>query len=239
MSKVELGVKSLVENCSHNSALPCLRAFLGIPSTQFIIWIYSLWTTLSIVPESCLCSRWTSPFSLQGCPGTANAEFSTALDLEGRDRQSRSGTDWAPDDQPHHRQGLMGWCVVDSNNLSTRQCSSLLLLGTFGPWSLPGIACMPCAGGAGKGHRTKCFSHEKHVTCIHKSLLLTVAQSLHQCWSPERTLRDWGQVLVQGEDDQGGKKNSSTQGGVVWQPRGPGCLLSYRMVEGKPCIHLL
>lgn len=88
-----------VQNCSHNSVLPCLGTFLGIPSTQFAIWIYSLWTKLSIVPESCLGSRWTSPFSLLGYPGTGNAEFSAALDLEGGGRQNRSGTDWAPDDQ--------------------------------------------------------------------------------------------------------------------------------------------
>lgn len=121
---------------------------------------------LSIVPESCLRRSWTSPFSLQEYPGTGNAEVSAALDLEGGDRQNRSGTDWAPDDQLHHRQGLKGWCMADSNNLSTRQYLALLLLGLLVPD--PCLAQVAChvQGELGWGHRTKCFSHGKLVTCI-------------------------------------------------------------------------
>lgn len=36
-----------------------------------------------------------------------------------------------------------------------------------------------------------------------------------------------------GKAIKGRKKNRSSQSGVAWQPRGPGCLLSQRTVEGK------
>lgn len=114
-----------MQNCSHNSVLPCLRAFLGIPSTQFAIWIYSLWTKLSIVPESCLGSRWTSPFSLQGYPGTGNVEFSAALDLEGGADKTDLVQIGPLTTNLHHRQRLKGWCVLDSTiclHGSARHC---------------------------------------------------------------------------------------------------------------------
>lgn len=72
------------------------------------------------------------PFQLEGYPGTGNAEVPAALDLEGPDRQSRCGPDWAPDDQLHRRQGLK---VVGSGQQQSvyKAVLGIASAGTFGP----------------------------------------------------------------------------------------------------------
>lgn len=84
-------------NCPHHLAWQCLRVVLGTPSRWtvrwIVIWIYSLWTAISTVPESRSTAADQARLACSGTPVPGNT-------VGGGGRQSRSGTDWSPDEQP-------------------------------------------------------------------------------------------------------------------------------------------